>query len=255
MKRNRSPSEALWEHYRATGDPEARGALLAQYIGLVHHTVRQIAGRVGDAVEFDDLVGAGTLGLVRAFEGFDATRGLAFTTYATQRIRGAVLDELRAADWLPRAARAQVRNIQQVNAALAQRLGRAPRAVEVAHELGIELPEYWELTDAGAAPTTVSFDSTGDEGRNHSLPLADRIADHAAPPPGAAIEEDDRRRALREAIMDLAEQQRTVLVLCYDEGLTLRQIAEVLHVTESRVSQIRTAAIKNLRQRLSTEVI
>ena len=104
-----SPSEYLWRRWREDQDASARAQLLSQHVGLVHHVVRQIAARVGDAVAFDDLIGAGTLGLVQAFEGFDAAKGAAFSTYATTRIRGAVLDELRAADWRPRSVRTRVR--------------------------------------------------------------------------------------------------------------------------------------------------
>ena len=254
MKRQPSASEALWRSYRETGSPEARAELLSQYIGLVHHTVRQIAARVGDAVEFDDLVGAGSLGLVRAFEGFDPDRGIAFTTYATQRVRGAVLDELRAADRLPRGARAQARSVTQMRATLSQRLGRDPTAEEIARALQVDMATYWEWVDLARGGGVVPLDAVGTSGAPAAPPIGERLSDPDAALPDAAVDGDDRRRVLRQAIAALPEQQRTVLALCYDEGLTLRQIAEVLHVTESRISQVRTAAIRALREQIRSEL-
>jgi RNA polymerase sigma factor for flagellar operon FliA len=251
----RSASAALWEQYRITGDPETRAELLSQYIGLVHHTVRGIAARVGDAVEFEDLVGAGSLGLVRAFEGFDPSRGTAFTTYATQRIRGAVLDELRAADWRPRSAREQARSIQQASAAITQETGRPAAPAEVATALGIDLDTYWRWQAQGSSTTIVRMQEPDANTERGVTTLADRIADPNAAAPDAALERDETCAQLREQIALLPEQQRVVLALCYDEELSLRQIAQVLHVTESRVSQVRTAAIKNLRERLVLESV
>lgn len=254
MKRGAAASEALWKHYRETGDPETRAELLGQHIGLVHHIVRQIASRVGDAVEFEDLVGAGSLGLVRAFEGFDPDRNIAFTTYATQRVRGAVLDELRAADWLPRGARAQARAAQRAGASLSQQLGRPATAEEVARNLGVDMETYFAWSDLAGGGGVVPLDATLAGNGRATVPLADRLSDPGTPLPDSGVVQDDQNRVLREAIAALPEQQRTVLALCYDEGLTLRQIAEVLHVTESRISQVRTAAIKNLRELMAQEL-
>ena len=248
-----SASAALWEKYRITGDPETRAELLSLYVGLVHHTVRQIAARVGDAVEFDDLVGAGHIGLVRAFEGFDPDRGTAFTTYATQRIRGAVLDELRAADWRPRGVREQGRAVQQATTAITQREGRPALAAEVAAELQIDLETYWTWHAQANATSVVRLDAaTPGQERGVTTPI-ERIADPNALAPDTGIESDELRARLREEILLLPEQQRIVLALCYDEELTLRQIAQVLHLTESRISQVRTAALRNLRERLAED--
>ncbi|HEY3934410.1 MAG TPA: RNA polymerase sigma factor FliA [Gemmatimonadales bacterium] len=249
-----SASAELWRRYRETGDPEARAELLSQYQGLVHHTVRQIAARVGDAVEFDDLLGAGALGLVRAFEAFDSSRGTAFTTYATQRIRGAVLDELRAADWRPRSAREQGRQVQQAETALAQDLGRSPSPTEVAARLQVDLDTYWGWKEQSRGATMMPLESNAPGHEPGGVTLAERIADRSQIGADARLEDEQLRVLLRDAIGTLPEQQRVVLALCYDEELNLRQIAEVLHVTESRVSQVRTAAIRNLRTRLAEEI-
>lgn len=248
-----SPTDALWERWRSHDDAAARAELLGQHLGLVHHTVRQIAARVGDAVAFDDLIGAGTLGLVQAFEGFDPAKGAAFSTYATTRIRGAVLDELRAADWRPRSVRARVRELHAAAGELARTLGRAPTPDEVAAAMGIDLATYWRRHAEGEVTTTLALDEPVPSSERGTVTLAEMLPDSEAEAPDAALEEDDTKRLLREAITGLPEQQRLVLSLCYYEELTLRQIAEVLHVTESRVSQVRTAALKTLRLRLATD--
>jgi RNA polymerase sigma factor for flagellar operon FliA len=243
-------TEALWERYRATGDPGAREAILGQLMGLVHHTAGQIARRVGDAVAYDDLVGAGSLGLVQAFGGFDPDRGVSFVTYATTRIRGAVLDELRAADWRPRSVRTRARELESAASGLHASLGRPPRHVEVAKALDIDPATYWKWRGDAETGAVVPLDERAGGPTGDRTPLADRLADPAAVSPDHALEESERAVQVQAAIRELSEQQRTVLSLCYYEGLSLRQVAEVLHVTESRISQIRTAAIRNLRMRL-----
>lgn len=244
-------TEALWARYRETGDPGARAEILGQLMGLVHHTARQIARRVGDAVPYEDLVGAGALGLVQAFGSFDPARGVSFVTYATTRIRGAVLDELRAADWRPRSVRTRARDLETASVELRHRLGRPPRHEEVAEALAIDPATYWKWRSDAEAGVVVPLDGPAPGREGNRIPLADRLADPAATAPDLALESAEREGLVRGAIRSLSEQQRTVLSLCYYEGLSLRQVAEVLHVTESRISQIRTAAIRNLRLRLA----
>lgn len=248
-----TPSEYLWQQWREEHDASARAQLLSQHLGLVHHVVRQIAARVGDAVAFDDLIGAGTLGLVQAFEGFDATKGAAFSTYATTRIRGAVLDELRAADWRPRSVRTRVRELHATAEALARTLGRAATPDEVAAALQIDVATYWRWHADGETTTMMPLDAPVPSSERGNVTLAEMIPDADGPAPDAPLEEEESKRVLREAIAGLPEQQRTVLALCYFEELTLRQIAEVLHVTESRISQVRTAALKRLRELLAAD--
>ncbi len=244
-------TDALWLRYHRDGDPEARAELLSQLMGLVHHVARQIANRVGDAVEFDDLVGAGSLGLVQALGSFDADRGVSFVTYATTRVRGAILDELRAADWRPRSVRERARRIATTTRELQERLQRPPTVDEVVTELEIDRETYFRWRGDAEGGVTVPLDAALADADGAGISRGEQLADHDAPVPGAAIEEEEQRRLLREAIRELPEQQRTVLALGHYEGLSHRQIAEVLHVTESRVSQIRTAAIRSLKQRLA----
>ncbi|MES2305382.1 MAG: FliA/WhiG family RNA polymerase sigma factor [Gemmatimonadota bacterium] len=246
-------TEVLWQRYRKHGDADARAELLTQHLGLVHHTARQIAARVGDALAYEDMVGAGTLGLVQALEAFDPERGFAFATFATQRIRGSILDELRAADWRPRSVRTKGRQVSTATTALERKLGRRPRPEEVAHELQIDLATYWRWRNDAETGVTVALDTAPAGGEGGRPSLAELLADDNSPAPDAGIARDERRTLVREAIASLPEQQRTVLALYYYEELTLRQIAEVLHVTESRISQVRTAALRTLREYMTAE--
>jgi RNA polymerase sigma factor FliA len=239
----------LWQRYRDTADPGARRELLELYIGLVHHVAREMSRRT-KAVELDDLVSAGTFGLIRALDSFDLSRGLAFSTYAVRRIRGAILDDLRSQDWAPRAVRVKARRLQVATTALEFRLNRAPRPEEIAAQLDIDVSTYWRWRDDTATRTVMSYEG---EPAGHAVgaPLQEVIPDSDATSAPEELGRQEEVKMLREAIGRLPEKERTVMALYYYEELNQRQIAEVLHVTESRVSQIRTQALKRLRARLN----
>lgn len=242
---------SLWQRYRETADLDARRQLLDRYLGLVHHVARQVAARVSDVVELDDLVSAGTLGLVQALEKFDLARGLAFSTYAMRRIHGAILDELRSRDWVPRSVRSKGRQLAAAVAQLESRLGRAPEPAEVAAALSIDLPSYWRWREEVDGAVLVSLDGGVPLDHTEAATMSEAMADRNTEAPGAALEEQETLAALRIVMGMLPPRERMVLALYYYEELNLRQIAEILHVTESRVSQIRTQALKRLRQRLA----
>lgn len=243
-------TEALWQRYRGTGDPIARTQLLDRYLGLVHHVARQVAARVSDVVEVDDLVSAGTLGLAEALENFDLSRGLAFSTFAMRRIRGSILDELRSRDWVPRSVRAKGRQLAAMVAQLEARLGRAPEPREVAAALSLDMATYWRWREKIDGAVLVSLDGSATMDHAEAASLGETLADPGAPVPGELVAEEETVTNLKLAIGMLPPKERTVLARYYYEELNLRQIAEVLHVTESRVSQIRTQALKRLRQRM-----
>ncbi len=243
-------TDILWTRYRSTGDVAARAQLLDRYLGLVHHVAREVGART-PAVELEELVSAGTIGLVRALDSFDLSRGLAFSTYAVRRIRGAILDDLRSRDWIPRSVRAKGRKMMAANATLQAQLGRAPEPREVAAVLEIDLQTYWRWRAAVDGGVMVSFDGAAMPGQRSVLALEETIDDPEAPLPGQELDRVEQIEGLKQAIGTLPEKERTVLSLYYYEELNLRQIAEVLHVTESRVSQIRTQALRRMRQRLS----
>lgn len=247
-----SLTDALWDRYRNQGDAEARAQLLDRYLGLVHHVAREVAARATQ-VELDDLVGAGTIGLVKALESFDRERGLAFSTYAVRRIRGAILDDLRSRDWIPRSVRLKGRKLAAAVQELESRLGRAPEPREVAAALGIDLDTYFDWKHAVDGGVMVSFDGAGESGDRQAVALEETINDPEAPLPGDQLQQDEQVAGLRDAIASLPEKERIVLSLYYYEEMNLRQIAEVLHVTESRISQIRTQALRRLRERLQAE--
>jgi RNA polymerase sigma factor for flagellar operon FliA len=241
-------TEALWARYRATSDADARRQLLDSYLGLVRHSAREVIRRGAGGIEFEELVSAGTVGLVQALEGFDPGRGLAFSTYAMPRIRGAMLDELRSRDWMPRAVRARSRQVARAVARLQQALGRAPDATEIAAELKVDVETYWRWTrDASGAELVPLEDGVEEEG--DAGPIG-TLVDHAGPDPEDLHAAREALDQMREAFTSLPQKDRLVLTLSYYEELTLRQIGEVLHITESRASQIRTRALRRLRERM-----
>jgi RNA polymerase sigma factor for flagellar operon FliA len=226
--------------------------LVLRHLGLVHHLARKL-WRVGRGLEIEDLIGAGTLGLVHAVEGFDRSRGIAFSTYAVPRIRGAMLDEMNRQRSTPRSIRGRERLIRRAEDALQQELKRSPDPAEVARSLGVELTTYRRWVhqiegnrlvrlDAASSASSASAESTG---------LHETIADVAAEVPGAEIERQEELRELRRALRSLPARDRRVLVLYYYEGLTCREIGCVLGVSESRVSQIRSRGLESLRIRVA----
>ncbi len=241
-------SAGLWARYRSTGDPDARRQLLENNLGLVHYCTNEMAMRLRDRAAFDELLGAATLGLVSAVEGFDPERGLAFSSYATPRIRGAILDELRRQEWRPRRTRARQTELARTRESLSQQLGRAPRPVEVAEAMGIDLPTFYSWSDR-TAMQQVPLDAPADrDGARHSL--EETLGDPEPTDLFEHLDSADRLLMLREALASLPERERLVLSLSYYENVNLKQIGELLHITESRVSQIRTRALKRLRERI-----
>lgn len=241
-------TDGLWRRYRATSDPEARAQLLDGYIGLVHFSAREVMRRGFKNVELDELVSAGTVGLIQALEAFDPERGLAFSTYAVPRIRGAMLDELRSRDWMPRSVRTRRRLLARTRSALQHELGRAPDDREVAQALGIELECYWRWIDETDSRVMIALHHTDGAGADDASALAESIPDRDAPAPDARITKAETMRELGAAFASLPQKDRLVLALYYYEELNQKQIGEVLHVTESRVSQIRSRALKRLRR-------
>lgn len=244
-----SLTDTLWERYRARGDSRARSQLLDCYLGLVHHGAREMVKRAPRALELDDLISAGTLGLVQALEGFDPSRGLAFSTYAMPRIRGSMLDELRSQDWMPRTIRARSRLIDRARGKLQMELGHKPSAQQIAEELGVELADYWRWHEEIDGRSMVALDPHGGSEAAGQRPLSETIADPGSGEASDAITRREMLVELREAFASLPVKERLVLALYYYENLNLKQIGEVIHVTESRVSQIRTRALVRLRDR------
>lgn len=238
--------DEAWQRWHLEKDLLAREFLVVHYASLIKFVAGRLAAGLPKRVETADLVGAGVFGLMNAIDRYEPTHGAKFETYAIPRIRGAILDSLRALDWVPRTVRARSRIIESTISQLEHALGRSPGDEEIAAKLEISDAEFqsW-LTDIAAG-------SIG--------PLDHVMADNTAQPthsdvykatsPDAVVEADELRKAMRQEIKKLPDRERTVLVLYYEENLTLNEIGDVLGVTESRVSQIHTKAVLQLRSRL-----
>ncbi len=223
-------------------------SLIKQYSPLVRRLAHQMIAKLPANVEVDDLIQVGLIGLTDALSRFDAEQGVQFETFATQRIRGAMLDELRGGDWMSRGTRRQQREIEVAVHKVEQRLGRAPREDEIAAEMGLPLAEYQELLGKVRGTQLVYLeDMSGDDGDNDYL---DRhVADENANPV-AMLQDHRMREALVEAIKNLPEREQFVMSMYYEHDMNLKEIAAVLKVTESRVCQLHSQSIARLRVKL-----
>ncbi len=245
-------THSLWLEYRRTGDQRLRDRLILTYAPLVKY----VAGRLGSGlpahVDEGDLVSYGLLGLIGAIERYEPDRDVKFETYAIARIKGAIIDELRALDWVPRSVRSRAREIERAVGELESKLGRAPTDEEIAGKIGISTDELEESlteisrTSIAALDELWTVSAGGDQ-----IALIDTIEDTQGPDPQGALSQTELREAIGEAIARLPEREKLVVTLYYYEELTLREIGEVLGVTESRVSQLHTKAILRLKARLA----
>jgi RNA polymerase sigma factor FliA len=231
---------------RRSSSAADRDALLTQNVGLVHHVARQLAKRLSTAADLDELVGSGMLGLVQAVDSFDARRGLSFSTYAVPRIRGAILDDLRKQDHVPRNVRRRTRDLTRAREILAAALRREPREAELSHVMQVpsELIRKWELDAEGAAMSSLDQPLRADPSAGT---LADAVTDDRAVDIEQLLTHEQEVVELKRAIRSLKEQERTVLALNFFEELKLQEIATVLGLSVCRISQIRSAALGKLR--------
>jgi RNA polymerase sigma factor for flagellar operon FliA len=243
---------ALWRQYGDTHDQGLRDRLMMHYAPLVKY----VAGRVGTGlpahVDVADLVQSGIFGLADAIEKFEPERGLKFETYAMQRIRGAILDELRSQDWVPRSVRGRARDVERALERLGNKLQRTPTDAEIAAELQIGVSELHDLYAQFQLTSVVALDELMVAGRGDTS-LAETLPDDGADDPVASLVDRDNRRQLADAIAQLSERDRIVVSLYYFENLTLAEIGKVLKVTESRVCQLHTRAVLRLRTKLAEQ--
>lgn len=244
------PTSLNSRRLRHSASSAEREALLAQHLGLVHHVARQLATRLSTAAELDELVSAGTLGLIQAVDSFDRSRGLSFSTYAVPRIRGAILDELRKQDHVPRNVRRRTRDVSRAREALASALRRTPTEDELSRHLAVpaSVLRKWELDAEGATICSLDqplrTDPTG-------ATLGETLFDERHFSLDDLLTQEQEIGRLKLAIAALKEQERTVLGLNFFEELKLQEIATVLGLSVCRISQIRTAALAKLRVALS----
>lgn len=232
--------------------PSDNDDIFNEYLPLVRSLAERMIVRLPDSVTLDELVNAGAIGLWDAIKKYDASRETSFKTYAEFRIKGAMLDELRSRDWMSRGMRRKNNEVLAVQETLERRLGRQPEHEEVAAALGMELEDYFHLTQelngAHVMELDAKYEYFADGSDENALEM---LADENAQSPADAMESVETKRVLEKAIAALPEKERFVLSLYYEEGLTLKEIGEVLGYTESRISQIRSKALSVLRAILS----
>lgn len=243
--------EELWRRYKKANDSQAREKLIEQYIPLVKYVAGRLAMNLPSSVDVGDLESFGFFGLLDALEKYDAERNIKFETYATTRIRGAIIDGLRSLDWVPRSTRAKARLVESQIYELTNDLGRTPTNEEIATALGLTLDDYFALLSELKGANLFSLDdaAAGEQG-GEDLKVLDLVVDQGLLPDQRVIEKESVAE-LAAAIEQLSERERLVLALYYHEDLTLKEIGHVLQVSESRVSQIHTKAIMTLRSKLS----
>jgi RNA polymerase sigma factor for flagellar operon FliA len=243
--------QALWRSFKESGDPAQRDTLIIHYSPLVKYVAGRVAVGLPQSVEQADLVSYGIFGLIDAIEKFDLERGFKFETYAISRIKGAIIDELRSMDWVPRSVRSKARAVEKAYSAFESEHHRSPTDAELAGELGMSDSQLQSTFGQISFVGLVALDEMLSSGeRGESMTLGDTVPD-ASPGPMASYEVEEMRQLLAQAINDMPEREKVVLTLYYYEGLTLAEIGEVLGVTESRVCQIHTKSVIHLRSKLA----
>jgi RNA polymerase sigma factor FliA len=240
----------LWRQYRRTRDPEIRDRLVTHHLQVVKFAAARIAGRLPSHLRMEDLYSAGLLGFLTALEDYDPERGVEFGAYASPRIRGAIFDELRRMDCVPRRVRRKIKDADRAIDRLMQRLKRHPADAEIAQELGVSVDAYHALLNEGV--TLFSLDAASGADDHAPAPL-EALEDMQSPNPLLSVAVKERREILSRVIERLPDKEQQVLSLYYVEELTMAEVGRVLGVTESRVSQIHSSAILRVRAALRRE--
>ena len=241
-----------WTAYKEKGTAQARDTLILHYSPLVKYVAGRVAVGLPANIEQADLISYGIFGLIDAIDKYDQSRGIKFETYAISRIRGAIIDELRAIDWVPRSVRSKAREVEKAYSALENKLKRPPSDAEIAEEMGISLDDLNHIYTQLSTVSIVALDElmSGDAGQGDKLALVETIEDTRTASPMEAFESEEMKSILAEAINRLPEREKIVVTLYYFEGLTLAQIGEVLGVTESRICQMHTKAVLALKGKI-----
>lgn len=244
MKKIRDADYAdLWKSYARKRDPKVKSRLIEAYFPLVRYIAERLASTLPASVDVDDLTSMGTFGLIEAIDRFDISRGFQFKTYCTARVRGAILDHLRTNDWVPRLVRLRTNLVDKTLRRLHADLGREPTAIEMSDSLGMTLDQYRELLDEAAPVSMLSLtDETADD------PEGSRMIDLVRDEKGLDPRREQHRRDVQDVLFKpLSEKERTILALYYYEGLSMREIAQMLKLTESRICQIHAKVIRRLK--------
>jgi len=240
-------AQDLWRHYHEQTNSRNENALVERYLPLVRYAANRLAMTLPDHVDSDDLHSAGLVGLLQALRNYDPASGTSFEGYARLRIRGAMLDELRRMDWVPRTVHEKSRKVQTVIGQLEQRMGRVPDDAEIAKAMKISIAEYHELLDEIRPAQFICLDAVCNSDGDETGSLYEVVANPNQVSPVAETSRAELKRVVFERLKELPEIQRKVLALYYGEDLHLREIAEVFGLTESRICQIHSQAILSIR--------
>jgi RNA polymerase sigma factor for flagellar operon FliA len=244
---------SAWDEYKSTGSSGARDRLILHYSPLVKYVAGRVAVGLPANIEQADLISYGIFGLIDAIEKYDPERGIKFETYAISRIRGSIIDELRAIDWVPRSVRFKAREVEKAYTSLENKLKRPPSDAEIAEEMDVSIEELNHIYSQLSTVSLVALDELmsveGEKGDR--LSLVETLEDTKTTGPVDAVEADEMRSILAQAVNRLPEREKIVVTLYYYEGLTLAEIGQVLGVTESRVCQMHTKAVLGLRGRIT----
>jgi RNA polymerase sigma factor for flagellar operon FliA len=241
-----SPQE-LWQRYHRRAEADVENALVEKYLPLVAAVMGRLAMTLPDHVDHDDLYSVGLVGLLQALRNYNPTCGTSFETYARVRVRGAMLDELRRMDWVPRTIHEKARKVKSMMSQLEQQLGKAPTEAQMAKALGISAKEYEELLNEVRPASFVCLDAAGSSEDNEGGVLHEVIADLTVDSPVEKVSQRELKKVIFNRLKELPEMQRKVLALYYIEDMHLREIAEVFGLTESRICQIHSQAILAIR--------
>ena len=242
-----------WDQYKSSGTPSAREVLILNYSPLVKYVAGRVAVGLPSNIEQADLVSYGIFGLIDAIEKYEMDRGIKFETYAISRIRGAIIDELRAIDWVPRSVRYKAREVEKAYTALENKLKRPPSDAEIAGEMDISTEELGNIYTQLSTVSLVALDElmSVEGGQGDKLSLVETLEDTRTTGPVESIEGAEMKNILTTAINRLPEREKIVITLYYYEGLTLAEIGKVLGVTESRICQMHTKAVLAMRGKIS----
>lgn len=241
----------LWKEYIQTRSPKLREKLIIEYAGLVNLVAGRLGMYLGYTVEYDDLVGYGIFGLIDAIDKFELTKGVKFETYASLRIRGSILDQIRKMDWIPRALRQKQKKLEQAVQELETELGRAAAPEELAEKLEMSVEEVEGLINQTQLSSLVSLEEYLEQGSELKTEAGNKSVFQQ---PEQVVERNELKRMLGEAINKLTEKEQRVIALYYYEEMTLKEISRILEVSESRISQLHTKALRKMKDFLGEDV-
>jgi len=248
---NEQELKKLWDNYSISKDSKIKEQLIIEYSQVVKYVAGRLSMYLGNNVEFDDLVGYGVFGLIDAIDKFDKDKGIKFETYASLRIRGAILDNIRKMDWIPRSVRKKQKSIEAAYQKLETELGRFVEDEDMAEELGITLSDYHKWQDQTKSLMLTSLEDFTEKGGEVRM---ESMGNARFEMPEASVEKEELKGQLIDAIQNLTEKERKVITLYYYEELTLKEISYIMEVSESRISQLHTKALGKMKVTLGNNV-